>query len=100
MEGLQKGFEECAESERLVGLVMEAIEDDIRQMAEAIVSRRDDELLGPGEFDLRERVLKAACHILETALKDRKKGGTKAAAGLVHAVAQTRVSSAGAPSRS
>jgi hypothetical protein len=78
MEGLQNDrvgeAEESAETERVVGLVMEAIEDDFRQVAKAILSKRDHELLGPGEFDLRDRVFKAACHVLEAAINDRKKG--------------------------
>jgi hypothetical protein len=104
MEGLQNDLddqaEESAETERVVGLVMKAIEGDVRQMAEALVSRRDDELLGPGEFDLRERVLKAACHILEAAINDRKKGGTKAAARRAPTVAKVRDSSSGGARRS
>jgi hypothetical protein len=104
MEGLRNNecelAEESVETERVIGLVMKAIEDDVRQMAKAIVSRRDDELLGPGEFDLRDRVLKAACHILEAAINDRKKGGTKAAARIVQTVAKTRDSWSGEARRS
>ena len=89
-----------AETERVIGLVMKAIEDDLRGVAKAIVSKRDDELLGPGEFDLRDRVLKAACHVLEAAINDRKKGGTEAAARVVLGVAATRGSSSGGRKRS
>lgn len=96
MDGLpsKQGIEveDSAEMERVVRLVKEAIEGDVRRMAEAIVSKRDDELLGPGEFDLRDKVLKAAGHILEAALNDRKKRGIEAAARIVPAVAATRVS--------
>jgi hypothetical protein len=99
MEGLQqdtgRDVEESAELDRVVGLVMSAIEADVREIARALVSRGDDELLGPGEFDLRDRVLKAASHILEATLNDRKKGGTEAAARVVLAVAATRGSSRG-----
>ncbi len=104
MEGLQSDrgneTEESAETERVVGLVMKAIEDDFREVAKAILSKRDQELLGPGEFDLRDRVFKAACHVLEAALNDRKKGGTEAAARLVLAAAPTRGSSSGGRRRS
>jgi hypothetical protein len=103
MEGLQDDrvnvADESAETERVVGLVMKAMEDDVREMAKAILSKRDHELLGPGEFDLRDRVLKAAGHVLEAALNDRKKGGTKAAAPLVLAAAPTRGSSSGGRKR-
>ena len=104
MDGLRSDqgnrAEELVETERVIGLVMKAIEDDVRQMAKSIVSRRDDELLGRGEFDLRDKVLKAACHILEAAINDRKKGGTEAAARIVHAAAPTRGSSSGGRKRS
>lgn len=104
MEGLQDNrdgeADESAETERVIGLVMKAVEDDFREVAKAILSRRDHELLGPGEFDLRDRVFKAACHVLEAALNDRKKGGTEAAAQIVLAAAPTRVSSSGGRKRS
>ena len=103
MEGLQNDrvseAEESTETERVVGLVMEAIEDDFRQVAKAILSKRDHELLGPGEFDLRDRVFKAACHVLEAAINDRKKGATEAAARIVLGVAVTRGSSSGGRKR-
>ena len=77
------------EVERVVALVMKAIEADVHRIAEAVVLKRDDELLGPGEFELREKVLGMACHILEATVNDRKKGGTKAAASSVPTVVKT-----------
>lgn len=104
MEGLQNHAvtetDADAETERVLGLVMKSIEGDLREMAKAIVSKRDHELLGPGEFDVRDRVLKAACHVLEAAINDRKKGATEAAARIVLAVAPTRGSSSGGRKRS
>jgi hypothetical protein len=85
------------EVERVVALVMKAIEGDLRRMAESIVLKRDDELLGPGEFELREKALGMACHILEATVNDRKKGGTKAAASSAPTVAKTHASSDGGP---
>ncbi len=96
MEGLQEGqgnqAEESAEVERVIAFVMKAIEGDVRRIAEAAVLKRDDELLGPGEFDLRDKMLRAACHILEATINDRKKGGTKAAARSVPTAAETPAS--------
>jgi hypothetical protein len=104
MEGLPNNrgneAEDDAETERVLGLVMKSMEDDLRGVAKAIVSKRDNELLGPGEFDLRDRVLKVASHILETAINDRKKGATEAAARIVLGVAATRGSSSGGRKRS
>lgn len=68
-------------------------------MAESLVVKRDDELLGRGEFELREKVLGMACHILEATINDRKKGGTKAAASPALTAAKTRGSSDGGPGR-
>lgn len=99
MEGLRNNVvqeaENDAETERVIGLVVKAIEDDLRGVAKSILSKRDDELLGPGEFDLRDRILRAACHVLETAINDRKKGATEAAACIVRAVAAAQDSSGG-----
>lgn len=104
MEGLRNNVvqevENDAETERVIGLVMTAIEDDLRGVAKAIISKRDDELLGPGEFDLRDRILKAACHVLEAAINDRKKGATEAAACVALAVTATRGSSSGGRKKS
>jgi hypothetical protein len=104
MEGLRnnavKEAADDAETERVLGLVMKAVEDDLRGVAKAIVSRHDNELLGPGEFDLRDRVLKAACHVLEAAINDRKKRATEAAARIALGVAATRGSSSGGRKRS
>ena len=104
MEGLQtnavKEAGDDAETERVIGLVMKAIEDDLRGVAKAIVTKRDNELLGPGEFDLRDRILKAACHVLEEAINDRKKGATEAAARIALGVTATRGSSSGGRKRS
>lgn len=104
MEGLRadcgKEVEDSTELDRVIRLVMKAIEGDIRRIAESIILKQDDELLGAGEFDLREKVFQAACHVLEATVNDRKKGGTKAAARSVLTVAQTPVLSNGEPRRS
>lgn len=92
--------DQSTEVERVIALVMKAMEGDVRRMAEALVLKRDDQLLGPGEFELREKTLGMACHILEATINDRKKGGTKAAASSAPTVAKTRGSSDGGPVRS
>ena len=65
------------EVERVIALVMKAIEGDVRRIAEALVLKRDDALLGTGEFELCEKVLDMACHMLEATVNDRKKGGIR-----------------------
>jgi hypothetical protein len=86
VEGLQEDqgnyADELPEVERVIGFVMKADEGDVRRMAEAIVLKRDDELLGRGESGLRDKLLQAACHILECTMNDRKKGVPRQQHGL------------------
>jgi len=104
MEGLRRdqgcGVEESTEVERVLAFVMKAIENDVRRIAEAVVLKRDDELLGPGEFELRDKMLRMACHVLEATVNDRKKGGTKGAARSAPTAAKTPVSWSGEARRS
>lgn len=50
------------------------IKDKIREIARDAVATPDHQLLGPGEFALREHVHEIAATILETHINDRKKG--------------------------
>jgi hypothetical protein len=104
MEDLQTAaaFEadSSTEVDRVIAVVMKAIEDDVRRIAEALVLKRDDQLLGPGEFDLRQKVLGMACHMLEATVNDRKKGGIKVPARSVRAAVKTPASSSNAARRS
>ena len=87
--------DQSTEVQRVIALVMKAIEGDVRRIAEALVLKRDDELLGPGEFDLRSKVLGLACHMLEATVNDRKEGGTRAPARSVPTAAKTPASWSG-----
>ena len=104
MEGLQTAVaceaDQSTEVERVVALVMKAIEGDVRRIAEAMVLKPDDQLLGPGEFDLRNKVLGMARHMLEATINDRKKGGIKVPVRYVPGVAKTPASSSGETRRS
>jgi hypothetical protein len=91
---------QSTEVDRVIAVVMKAIEGDVRRIAEALVLKRDDQLLGPGEFDLRQKILGMACHMLEATVNDRKKGGTKVPARSVRTAAKTRASSSNAAGRS
>lgn len=88
------------EVERVIAVVMKAIEGDVRRIAEALVLKRDDQLFGSGEFDLRKKVLGMASHMLEATVNDRKKGGIKVPARPVRTAAKTPGSSSGATRRS
>jgi len=84
MEGLHNSVAEDqarqAEVQRVKQLVMEAIGSEVEQIAELFVSKKDHELFGRTEFQLRDLLLKLGARAIEVVLEDRKKGGTKAAA--------------------
>jgi len=92
--------DQSTEVERVIALVMKAIEGDVRRIAEAMVLKRDDQLLGPGEFDLRNKVLGMARHMVEATVNDRKKGGIKVPVRSVRTAAKTPASSSGGTRRS
>ena len=50
---------------------------DLRGLAELLASKPDHQLLGPTEFEVRDRVHTIGAKAIETALDERKKGGTK-----------------------
>ncbi len=61
------------EAQRLADKLMEQIASEVLDMARGIVARPDRELLGKGEFAVREHALRMGSHALETAVNDRKK---------------------------
>jgi hypothetical protein len=69
-----------ADAQRLADRLMARTREEVLQMARLLVAKPDEQLLGATEFQLRDRAHKLAAHALETALKERKKGGTAARA--------------------
>jgi hypothetical protein len=72
--------EQEAEAQQLAERVMVRTKEEVLQMARLLVSKPDREIFGATEFDIRDRVHKIGAHVFETALKERKKGGTSARA--------------------
>jgi hypothetical protein len=72
--------EQAEAAERLYQALHAACDDELRQIARLLASKPDDKLLGKTEFEVRHRVHKIGAKALETALNERKKGGTKAPA--------------------
>jgi len=103
MEGLQstvaEGQDRQTEVKRVTGLVMQAVANDIQRMAELFVSKKDHELFGRTEFQLRDLLLKLGARAMEAVLEDRKKGGTKAAAPPARSAAAMPASSIGGRGR-
>lgn len=103
MEGLQSSTVEDqarqAEVERVKELVMQAVVGDVEQIAELFVSKKDHELFGRTEFQLRDILLSLGTRAVEAVLEDRKKGGTKAAAPPARRAAAMPASSIGGRGR-
>jgi len=68
--------EQEAEAQRWTDLALDKTREELLQMNRLLVSRPDSELLGATEFALRDRCHQIGARILETALSERKKGGT------------------------
>jgi hypothetical protein len=69
--------EQQDEAQRIERILMESVHADIRSIAELLASKPDRQLLGKTEFEVRDLVHKIGAKALETALDERKKGGTK-----------------------
>ena len=69
--------EQAERSARIYQTLRQAVDEDLRGLADLLASKPDRELLGPTEFEVRDRVHHIGAKALETALDERKKGGTR-----------------------
>jgi hypothetical protein len=69
--------EQEAQAQRLAAIIGKKAQEEALNMARILASKPDAKLLGATEFEIRERAHKLAASALETALNERKKGGTK-----------------------
>ena len=76
MTGLKLTPEQEAEAQRLADIIFQKTKEETLQMARLLVSKRDHEVLGATEFEIRERTHKIGAFAIETALNERKKRGT------------------------
>lgn len=76
MAELELTPEQEAKAQRLAALILEKAQEEALQIARLLVSRQDHELLGATEFSIRDRVHKIGALAVETAVNQRKKGGT------------------------
>jgi hypothetical protein len=67
-------------SDRIYHSLRQAADADLRLLADLLASKPDRQLLGQTEFEVRDLVHKIGAKAFETALDERKKGGTKAPA--------------------
>jgi hypothetical protein len=92
--------EQQAEADRIHIALVAATADDLRLLSEQLATTTDRTIFGANEFTVRNIVLGIGAKALETALEERKKGGTTGRAGAVPSAANRPDSSAGDPSRS
>lgn len=64
-------------SDRIFKTLQQAAEADLRSLADLLASKEDRQLLGKTEFEVRDLVHRIGAKALETALDERKKGGTE-----------------------
>ena len=69
--------EQEAEAQRLYELLQQTFLDEARRFARLLASKPDGQQLGKTEFEVRDQFHRLAAKALETALNERKKGGTK-----------------------
>lgn len=72
--------EQQAEAQRLTELLSGLFAEELDHVVRLLASKDDRHLLGPTEFELRDVVHRLAARSLQTALNERKKGGTRAPA--------------------
>ena len=91
--------EERAEAERLFEVTQEAMADEQWRLCCLMASRKNDQLLGQTEFDLRDRVLRMGAIALEAAVNQRRKKGATTAVASHAPVASTTPASLGGGKR-
>ena len=72
--------EQETEAQRLLELLQGAFAAEAQHLARLLASKPDAQLLGKTEFEVRDAVHRLGTKALETALRERKKGGTAAPA--------------------
>ena len=68
--------EQAERAEQILQSLRQAAEADLRGLAELLACKEDGQLLGPTEFEVRDRVHAIGARAIEAALDGRKKGGT------------------------
>ncbi len=69
--------EQAETADRIYQSLRQAVDSDLRSLAELLASKPDRQLLGQTEFEVRDRVHEIGARAIQTALDERKKRGTK-----------------------
>jgi hypothetical protein len=75
--GLELSAEQEAEAQRLADTIALKTKEDLLRITRLMVSKKDHELLGQTEFEVRDLVHEIGARVIETAVNERKKGATK-----------------------
>jgi len=68
--------EQRVEADRIEQRLLELVRGDLRELAEHLASKPDDQRLGATEYEVRDRVHKLGARAIEAALVGRERGGT------------------------
>lgn len=69
--------EQEAEAQRLADSIAVKTKEELLRITRLLVSKKDHELFGETEFEVRDLVHKMGARAIETAVNERKKGATK-----------------------
>jgi hypothetical protein len=72
--------EQLEHAERIYQALRQATDADLRDVATLLASKPDSQLLGPAEFEVRDRVHAIGARAIEIAVNERKRGATAAPA--------------------
>jgi hypothetical protein len=89
-----------AEADRILAGMLHAAEGDLRELAELLATRSDADTFGATEFTVRDIALRVGAKAVETALGERKKGGTTGAVASARTAPPPPNSSGGSPGES
>lgn len=73
----QLSAEQEAQAQRIFQILKGTTDDDLLALARLLASKKDRDLLGQTEFEVRDRVHQIGTKAIQTALNERKKGATK-----------------------
>jgi hypothetical protein len=72
--GIQLTAEQQAEAQRIKGILMKSVEEEVELMAQLMTSKANRDLLGETEFEVRDIVHRIGAKAVETVVNERKKG--------------------------
>lgn len=73
----QLSAEQEAEAQRIFQILKGTTDADLLALARLLASKKDRDLLGQTEFEVRDRVHQIGAKAIQTAVNERKKGATE-----------------------